>query len=633
MRVSIISRIFGILFTAILFSNPSVAGEYFKIKPMHKSPEPGFYQRVPGEIIVKFKSGVTDDEIAEINGNFGTKIKKQKHNQGKFKVLKANNKSLDDVLAKYKKHPKVEYALENTICYAQDVPNDTYYDLQWNFYNTRHGGINIEFAWDITKGSKNVVVAVLDTGIAKQATDFTGTSFAAGYDFINDDNDPTDDEGHGTHVAGTIAQATDNGRGVAGIAPVTTLMPVKVLDANGSGTAVTLAHGIEYAADNGADIINMSLSWPSCYNPGTLVLEAIQYATGKGVTLVAAAGNDNRSCVNYPAAYPEVIAVGATDYRERRAYYSSYGDALDIAAPGGDVRRDSNRDGYVDGILQQTFGSDGAFSYYFYQGTSMASPHVAGVAALLIANDPTLVDNPGEVRERLEQSAEDKGDPGWDPVYGHGLLDAFEALNYAGTQLNNPPIADVGGPYDPGIVGTPFNFTGSGSDPDGDSLEYYWDFGEGDGLVRQDRGPTPNNTYETAKDYLVTLVVNDGQLDSSEDTVLITITADKDPPPVTQNLSVGIQPLPLDWIRNNRAAKATVVVTVTDGSVPVEGVAIQAEWTGAYSSSVSLVTDGSGQATSETRYINKPKLPFIFTVTDLPGNTCSTGCNDQVEIN
>ncbi|NOZ67927.1 MAG: S8 family serine peptidase [Deferribacteres bacterium] len=418
---------------------------------------------VENELIVKFKSGVTDKVISSINRKHGTSVISTSR-QGKFKRLYVPaGVDIEDLAYIYSRNPNVEYAEPNYIAHAYWTPNDPLFSYQWNFYNPRYGGINIKSAWAIQRGDPSVIVAVIDTGVAYEnytestssrggrgggrkssgitrkgggstgsvtayylAPDLANTNFVAGYDFVNDDAHPNDDEGHGTHVTGTIAQSTNNGIGVAGIAFNTSIMPVKVLDKNGSGTYADIAEGIYFAANNGADVINMSLGGPS---PSTTLEEALAYAYNKGVTIVAAAGNDGSDVIGYPAAYDAyVIAVGATRYDETLSYYSNYGPSLDIVAPGGDTKVDQNGDGYVDGILQQTFGSStDDWGYFYYQGTSMATPHVAGVAALLIANGITGPDN---VREALQSTAKDLGPAGWDPTYGWGRVDAAAALNY-----------------------------------------------------------------------------------------------------------------------------------------------------------------------------------------------------------
>ena len=265
--------------------------------------------------------------------------------------------------------------------------------------------------------------------VAGDLVDNDGNGFVddvGGWDFVNWDGHPSDDDGHGTHVAGTVAQTTNNGFGVAGVAFGVTVMPVKVLDSAGAGTLQMVADGICYAVDNGADIVNLSLGASS----GAETLEdAVAYAYNNGVVVVTASGNDN-AVVGYPAAYDAyVIAVGATRYDETRAYYSNYGSSLDLVAPGGDTRVgiDQNGDGYADGVLQNTFSNTTVdWAYWFWQGTSMAAPHVSGVAALILTRNPSLT--PDQVRNVLESTAEDLGAAGWDSTFGWGLLDAEAAL-------------------------------------------------------------------------------------------------------------------------------------------------------------------------------------------------------------
>jgi len=276
----------------------------------------------------------------------------------------------------------------------------------------------------------------------EQAPDLAGTSFVAGYDFINSDTHPNDDNSHGTHVAGTVAQTTNNSLGVAGVAFNTTIMPVKVLSGAGSGTYQNVADGIYYAVNNGAKIINMSLggSEPS----DNVLKDAVAYAYNNGVTVLAACGNDNVSSCIYPAAYNAyVIAVGATQYDETKAPYSNYGSSLDIVAPGGNTGVDLNGDGYPDGVLQNTFGNTPVdWAYWFYQGTSMATPHAAGTAALILAQNPTFT--PDQVRQRLQTTAEDKGASGWDQYYGWGIVDAYRAVAPIAISITTDGIVNFG---------------------------------------------------------------------------------------------------------------------------------------------------------------------------------------------
>ncbi len=348
------------------------------------------------------------------------------------------------VAAAYDAEPSVIYAEPNYYVYASGKlveplalrPNDPYFNLQWNMT-----AIQVPQAWDIS-GGQGVLVAVLDSGIAyedfdryQQAPDLSSTRFVPGYDFLNNDSHANDDGGHGTHVAGTIAQSTDNGVGVTGVAFGATLMPIKVLDSRGQGSFDALAQGIMYAADQGARVINLSLS---SRESSQLLADAIAYAVGKGTLVVAAAGNSG-GAVEYPAAYDDVLAVGSVEFQQDRARYSNFGPQVDVVAPGGDTAADRNGDGYPDGILQQTFrGNDPTnFALYYLEGTSMAAPHVSGLAAMLFALNPTATVD--QVRHAIESTALDLGPSGRDNDYGYGLVQAVSALAAMGGMVPLPP--------------------------------------------------------------------------------------------------------------------------------------------------------------------------------------------------
>ncbi len=304
---------------------------------------------------------------------------------------------------------ETEYIEPNYQYQAFNVPNDPDYSKQWNFRN-----INIEQAWDETKGN-GVTVAVIDTGVSK-VPDLKLTKFVKGYDFVSDKVDASDDNGHGTHVAGTIAQSTNNGYGVAGIAYESAIMPLKVLSRSGGGTVADIAEAIKYAADNGADIINMSLGGGGA---SKMMAEAIKYAHHQGVVIIAAAGNEGKNSAAYPARYPDVISVAAIDAAGEKAPYSNFGAGVDISAPGGSE---------TGKIIQNTLDpSSGESVFAGFQGTSMAAPHVAGVAALVKASGVT---EPATIRAILTQSARKIQE---DPLnhFGAGQLDAAAAVKLA----------------------------------------------------------------------------------------------------------------------------------------------------------------------------------------------------------
>lgn len=487
---------------------------------------------VPNEVIVKFKDGVADRIINRINKRFGTKLKFKHPLLNVLRMKIENGLTVKELLEKYRNDPNVEYCEPNFIAQAHFRPNDPYYSKQWNLDNNGTGGINMEAAWDISSSHEDVVVAVIDTGVAYEtysevvngvrerytkASDLNRTRFVPGYDFINNDNHPNDDHGHGTHVTGTIAQSTDNGRSTAGIAYNTSIMPIKVLAADGSGSYFAVADGITWATDQGADVINLSLGGPSA---STTLRRACEYAHDRGVLLVCSAGNDGQNRVGYPARYNQCcMAVGATRYDETRAYYSNFGSDLDIVAPGGDNNVDQNKDGFVDGILQQTFNGDrNRLGLWLYQGTSMAAPHVSGVAALLISTG--VATTPDDVKNVLQSTAKDLGAPGWDSNFGWGLLDAYAALTVNAPATNLPPTAVPGGPY-VGFVNSSVSFNGSDSfDPEDDDITYLWNFGDG----RTSTNLNPSHTYTSQGTFVVTLTVNDGIQNSTPSTTTATIS-------------------------------------------------------------------------------------------------------------
>lgn len=446
--MSRMSRIgFGLLVVSgIVFWSGPTASAAFNIREKRLEHAGG---HAPGEILVTFKLDVSEATKAAVHARHGVRRLRVGYGNA-FEVVAAVAGNEEALAQAYASAPEVLYAEPNYRVHAHLSPNDPQFSFQWHMPQ-----VKVQPGWDVSTGT-GVVIAVVDTGIRLSGSqDGFANPLVAGYDFVNNDADPTDDEGHGTHVAGTVAQATNNALGVTGVAFHSRLMAVKVLGADGTGTVEMVSNGIRFAADNGAQVINLSLGRPPQFGSSPTERAAVQYAINRGVVVVASSGNEgSRQGVGYPARYDEAVAVGATRFDKGVPSYSNRGAGLDLVAPGGD-NKDQNRDGYVDGVLQETFGSDGAWAYWFYIGTSQAAPHVSGAAALLIANGvgSGLVgaDKVTAIRNVLETTAQDLGKSGYDDTYGWGLLDIQAAL---GSAPPPPPPADTTPPVSSNVQAT-----------------------------------------------------------------------------------------------------------------------------------------------------------------------------------
>jgi serine protease len=379
------------------------------------------------------------------------------HEDGTVAKVDTQGKSVPEAASHLEKKPNVAYAVPNYIAHAsQFVPNDPGFKRQWNF--TGPYGIGVPEAWTLAAnagapGGRGVTVAVLDSGVAferyggfRRAPDLRRSTFVHPWDFVDRDRHPNDRYGHGTHVTGTIAEATNNGLAVAGVAYGVKIMPLKVLNDFGEGDSLAIAKAIRYAVNHRAEVINLSLEFDRRVVASEIpeILAAIRYAHGHGAVIVAAAGNTGQRSlrrVAYPARATDVIAVGATTKDGCRSEYSSYGPDLDVVAPGGGVDAAPTTPEEADRchpeaagawIYQETFTGSSVAKFGLpggYEGTSMASPHVAGIAALIIATQklgkhPT----PTAVQAQIQVTARDLGQPGFDSRYGWGLVDAARAL-------------------------------------------------------------------------------------------------------------------------------------------------------------------------------------------------------------
>jgi serine protease len=370
---------------------------------------------VPGEIAVDLRDDASDADITELDARLGIVMRPSSGwstTHDRLEVADVDVSREPGILDALSHDSRVEHAEPMALYRATFVPDDPLYaSKQWHLKR-----VGAESAWGYSCG-QGITVAVIDTGVAcfdkgpfSRGTDLAGTRCEGGWNFVGDNNEAVDDHGHGTHVAGTIAQTTNNGVGTAGLAYCATLMPVKVLSKQGFGTVANVAEGIRFAADNGAQVINMSLGGPI---KSKIIEDAVNHALSKGVIIVAAAGNSGKS-VGYPAAYPGVVAVSATDDKDKIAWFSSRGPEVAIAAPGVAVTQQTVCNG----------GKDKCEIFGTFNGTSMAAPHVAGIAAMI---ESLGVTDPGAVRDALTSTARPKDEP---KLYGAGIVDAGAAASH-----------------------------------------------------------------------------------------------------------------------------------------------------------------------------------------------------------
>ncbi len=461
----VVALLTGILFPALSFAQPQTAEK----------------KRVPEELIVKFKTKVSPVttlkngerlaitgirsidalnrkyRVKAVNAVFKFRPQNQmlaeKYGLERTFVFKIDhNADKSQVIKEYSANPEVEYIEMNNYCYADIAPNDTSYKGQWGFKNTANAisyvknleatvgiegaDINAEPAWNICTGDRNVILAILDSGLDYEHPEFAGRVLK-GYDFVNNDDDPMDDNGHGTACAGLSAATGNNNSGIAGVNWECSVLPVKVLDKYAGGSYTTIANGIVFAANNGADVISMSLS--TTQNNCTL-RDAVEYAYNLGCTIFASRGNRDNPEAVYPSAYKNVISVGGLSPCNSRKtpftcdgenwWGASYGggkDKMDFIAP---CVRNITTD------IRGTKGKGPGDYFYEFNGVSSATAIAAGVGSLLKSHNTALTND--EIRKIMRETSVDIGADGYDEETGFGRLDVFKALTWINTSM---PVA------------------------------------------------------------------------------------------------------------------------------------------------------------------------------------------------
>jgi thermitase len=381
------------------------------------------------QVLVKFKTGLSEKLIEGTLTAFGARTIQKIDALEVYQLRIPATASVEETVFALGRDPDVEYAEPNFIAHiAAATPNDPYFRYQYALRNTGQeigtdgpkgksdADIKAPEAWGETKGDEATIIAIVDTGVDLLHPDIKNRILSSGRDLVNDDFDATDDHGHGTHVAGIAAADTDNDVGVAGVAWNCKILPIKVADENGDSYYSWLIDGIRWAADNGADVINVSLGGE---DSSSALRDALRYAYEKGAVIAASAGNED-TAVSYPAAYDAYcLAVAATDYDDARTSWSNHGPEIDVAAPGERVLS----------LVPTWYWGDDSAPYGFGSGTSMSAPHVAGLAALIKSYKPWL--NPGEIMNIIRYSADDINSSqhkGKDEYIGYGRIDMAKAL-------------------------------------------------------------------------------------------------------------------------------------------------------------------------------------------------------------
>jgi thermitase len=377
---------------------------------------------VPGQILVKPKAGVSDADFAALTKSHGAS-EKSRLSEINVRVISVPESRAETVLAALSHNPNVEFAERDFIASSAFVPNDPYVQngSEWHLNK-----IQAPQAWDLATGRSTVIIAILDSGVKSDHPDLAARMLA-GYNFVSNSNNTADDSGHGTAVAGAAAALGNNGIGVAGVGYGCSILPVKVLDASGYAAYSTIASGINYAANQGARVISISIAGSSS---SSTLQNAVNYAWGKNCIIVAAAGNNGSPTAMYPAACANVMGISATEADDTKASFSNYGSHIAVAAPGNIIWTTQN---------------DNTYPYGGWWGTSLATPVVAGLAGLVASANASLSNS--QIVAIIKNNADDLGSAGFDTSFGWGRINARRAVAAAISGSDTvPPSTAIASP-------------------------------------------------------------------------------------------------------------------------------------------------------------------------------------------
>ncbi len=535
-------------------------------------------------ILVKFKAGTSEGARQEIHGRHGGYALGDITRLG-VQVVKIPAGKAREKLGAYRREKAVEFAERDYIATVVLTPNDTYFGNQWGM--TR---IQAPQAWDITTGQASIKIAILDTGVDQNHEDLASKIV----DNRNFTTSGTVDDlyGHGTHVAGIAAAATNNGIGVAGVGYGCTIMNVKVLDDNGSGYYSWIANGIIWAADNGAKVITMSLGGSSA---SSTLEAAVNYAWSKGVVLVAAAGNDGKTAPVYPAYYANCIAVAATDQNDVKASWSNYGSWVDVAAPGVSIFS----------TLPNHNNKIGILNYGSLSGTSMATPYVAGLAGLVWATSYGTSNT--NVRNRIENTADAIAGTG--TYWRYGRINAYKAV----VSPDTTPPAQVSGLTVTTASSSQLNLSWTANtEPDLKNYRVYRGT-VSSGPYTLIASPTLSSYSDTALAAATTYYYVVSAVDTSGNEGL---QSDEAFGTTSEASKMHVHSITMALQRSGINTRALATITIVDASgTPLAGATVSGRWSGATSDSDTGITGSSGQVTVQSDSVRRPRSGTTFTFT------------------